>query len=73
MLMNNLDLEVAEYPDNLVVYGGTGRATDALTGAFTPAETDRIVRAEMGLTVADAVWAATAGGATVYRDGMPLT
>ena len=26
MLMNNLDAEVAEYPDQLVVYGGTGRA-----------------------------------------------
>ena len=25
-LMNNLDPEVAEDPDNLVVYGGTGRA-----------------------------------------------
>jgi urocanate hydratase len=26
MLMNNLDAEVAEDPENLVVYGGTGRA-----------------------------------------------
>ena len=26
MLMNNLDPEVAEDPDKLVVYGGTGRA-----------------------------------------------
>ena len=26
MLMNNLDPEVAEHPDDLVVYGGTGRA-----------------------------------------------
>ena len=26
MLMNNLDPEVAERPDELVVYGGTGRA-----------------------------------------------
>ena len=26
MLMNNLDPEVAEDPDNLVVYGGTGKA-----------------------------------------------
>ena len=25
MLMNNLDPEVAEHPDALVVYGGTGR------------------------------------------------
>ena len=26
MLQNNLDPEVAERPDDLVVYGGTGRA-----------------------------------------------
>ena len=26
MLMNNLDPEVAEAPDDLVVYGGTGKA-----------------------------------------------
>ena len=26
MLMNNLDPEVAEKPDQLIVYGGTGRA-----------------------------------------------
>ncbi len=26
MLMNNLDPEVAEKPDDLVVYGGTGKA-----------------------------------------------
>jgi len=26
MLMNNLDPDVAEDPDHLVVYGGTGRA-----------------------------------------------
>src|ERR1700719_3998151 len=26
MLMNNLDPEVAERPDDLIVYGGTGRA-----------------------------------------------
>ncbi|HET8867626.1 MAG TPA: urocanate hydratase, partial [Agrococcus sp.] len=26
MLMNNLDPEVAEHPDELVVYGGTGKA-----------------------------------------------
>ena len=26
MLMNNLDPEVAEQPDELIVYGGTGRA-----------------------------------------------
>ena len=26
MLMNNLDPEVAESPDDLIVYGGTGQA-----------------------------------------------
>jgi urocanate hydratase len=26
MLMNNLDPEVAEHPDELVVFGGTGKA-----------------------------------------------
>jgi urocanate hydratase len=28
MLMNNLDPEVAEAPDRLIVYGGTGRAPE---------------------------------------------
>ena len=32
MLMNNLDPEVAERPDDLVVYGGTGRAARELGG-----------------------------------------
>jgi len=26
ILMNNLDPEVAEHPDQLIVYGGSGRA-----------------------------------------------
>jgi urocanate hydratase len=30
MLMNNLDPDVAERPDDLVVYGGTGRAARSL-------------------------------------------
>src|SRR5258705_4353431 len=38
MLMNNLDPDVAEDPDHLVVYGGTGRAARS-GGAF-----DGIVR-----------------------------
>ena len=37
MLMNNLDPEVAEDPDRLVVYGGSGKA------ARTWADFDRIV------------------------------
>src|SRR5947208_12107957 len=32
MLMNNLDPEVAEAPDRLVVYGGTGRAARSWEG-----------------------------------------
>src|SRR6516162_1571475 len=43
MLMNNLDPEVAERPDDLVVYGGTGRA------ARSWAAYDAIVRTLQGL------------------------
>ena len=32
MLMNNLDADVAERPQDLVVYGGTGRAAIGRTG-----------------------------------------
>jgi len=47
MLMNNLDPEVAERPDDLVVYGGTGRAArsweayDALVRTLSTLEGDR--------------------------------
>src|SRR6266516_1323346 len=40
MLMNNLDPEVAEHPDQLIVYGGSGRAArsweafDAIVGSL---------------------------------------
>ena len=46
MLMNNLDPEVAERPDDLVVYGGTGRAArdwgafDAMVRTLTAREGD---------------------------------
>ncbi|HEX6131620.1 MAG TPA: urocanate hydratase, partial [Actinomycetota bacterium] len=43
MLMNNLDPEVAERPEDLVVYGGTGRA------ARSWAAFDAIVRTLRGL------------------------
>ncbi len=43
MLMNNLDPEVAEDPDHLVVYGGSGKA------ARTWADFDRIVHTLRGL------------------------
>src|ERR1700730_11125458 len=39
MLMNNLDPEVAEHPDQLIVYGGSGRAArswDAFDGIVAP-------------------------------------
>ena len=39
MLMNNLDPDVAEDPDRLVVYGGSGKAARSWT------EFDRIVKA----------------------------
>src|SRR4029434_11217049 len=46
MLMNNLDPEVAEDPDNLIVYGGTGRAArsweafDAIVRSLRQLEND---------------------------------
>src|SRR5499426_2468628 len=43
MLMNNLDPEVAEHPDQLIVYGGSGRA------ARSWAAYDAIVRSLRGL------------------------
>src|SRR4249919_4048479 len=43
MLMNNLDPEVAEHPDQLIVYGGSGRA------ARSWAAYDAIVRSLQGL------------------------
>ena len=42
MLMNNLDPEVAERPEDLVVYGGTGRAARSWEAY------DAIVRAAPG-------------------------
>ena len=47
MLQNNLDPEVAEHPDELVVYGGTGKAArdwasfDALTRTLRPSRATR--------------------------------
>ncbi|HVC29602.1 MAG TPA: hypothetical protein VND24_00355, partial [Steroidobacteraceae bacterium] len=43
MLMNNLDPEVAEHPDQLIVYGGSGRA------ARSWAAFDAIVKTLQGL------------------------
>ncbi|GLJ61518.1 urocanate hydratase [Microbacterium barkeri] len=57
MLHNNLDPEVAERPDDLVVYGGTGRAArnweafDAITAALTDLEDDETLLVQSGKPV----------------------
>ena len=58
MLMNNLDPEVAERPDDLVVYGGTGRAArsweafDAIVAALRVLEHDETLVVQSGKPVA---------------------
>ena len=57
MLMNNLDPEVAEHPDELVVYGGTGRAArswpafDALVRTLRNLEDDETMLVQSGKPV----------------------
>ena len=57
MLMNNLDPEVAERPDNLVVYGGTGRAArswqafDAIVRTLTELREDETMLVQSGKPV----------------------
>jgi urocanate hydratase len=57
MLQNNLDPEVAEDPDNLVVYGGTGRAArdwasfDAMCRTLTELEADETMLVQSGRPV----------------------
>src|SRR5512141_2171588 len=57
MLMNNLDPEVAEDPDNLVVYGGTGRAArswaafDAIVRELRRLEADETLLVQSGKPV----------------------
>ena len=57
MLMNNLDPEVAEDPDNLVVYGGTGRAArsweafDAIVAELQRLESDETLLIQSGKPV----------------------
>src|SRR5215470_10857041 len=57
MLMNNLDPEVAERPQELVVYGGIGRAArnwdcfDAIVGALTTLEDDESLLIQSGKPV----------------------
>lgn len=57
MLMNNLDPEVAEHPEDLVVYGGTGRAArswpafDALVRTLRNLEDDETMLVQSGKPV----------------------
>lgn len=57
MLMNNLDPEVAERPDDLVVYGGTGRAArdwnsfDAMVRTLTTLADDETMLVQSGKPV----------------------
>src|SRR5690349_7929313 len=57
MLMNNLDPEVAERPDDLVVYGGTGRAArsweafDAIVQCLRDLEHDETLLVQSGKPV----------------------
>jgi urocanate hydratase len=58
MLMNNLDPEVAEHPDQLVVYGGTGKAArswpafDAIVRTLRELEDDETLLIQSGKPVA---------------------
>src|SRR5205807_8524999 len=58
MLMNNLDPDVAEDPDRLVVYGGTGRAArsweafDAIVRSLRERENDESLLVQSGKPVA---------------------
>ncbi len=51
MLMNNLDPEVAERPDDLVVYGGTGRAARSWEAFDAMARTLRTLQADETMLV----------------------
>jgi urocanate hydratase len=58
MLMNNLDPEVAEDPDHLIVYGGTGKAArsweafDAIVASLRALEDDETLLVQSGKPVA---------------------
>jgi urocanate hydratase len=57
MLMNNLDPEVAERPDDLIVYGGTGKAArnwdcfHAIVGSLLSLENDETLLVQSGKPV----------------------
>src|SRR5215203_3008698 len=58
MLMNNLDPDVAEAPDQLIVYGGTGKAArnweayDAIVRSLRALENDETLLVQSGKPVA---------------------
>jgi urocanate hydratase len=58
MLMNNLDPEVAEHPDELIVYGGSGKAArnwecfDAIVDSLRRLRTDETLLVQSGKPVA---------------------
>src|SRR5450755_2493348 len=57
MLMNNLDPEVAEHPDQLIVYGGSGRAArswaayDAIVASLRDLQGDETLLVQSGKPV----------------------
>src|SRR5258705_2157468 len=57
MLMNNLDSDVAEKPDELIVYGGTGKAArdwrsfDAIVRSLRELENDETLLVQSGKPV----------------------
>ena len=57
MIMNNLDSEVAEQPDDLIVYGGTGKAArsweafDAIVRSLKSLEADETLLSQSGKPV----------------------
>ena len=57
MLMNNLDPEVAEHPDQLIVYGGSGRAArswdafDGIVRSLQDLEADETLLVQSGKPV----------------------
>jgi len=59
MPMNNLDPEVAEDPDNLIVYGGTGKAArnwecyEKIVSALKSLENNETLLVQSGKPVGD--------------------
>ena len=74
MLMNNLDPDVAERPDDLVVYGGSGKAArnwesyDAIVRSLTALEHDETLLVVDGTSGQNAI-----SQATLFHAATPLT